>query len=81
LLALSVESDFRQMTLHHLWHAGILSVSTGSDHSVRQRKGETMPRRTDDYHGGGSGWRFSWRIDRLQKLHELGQAVGLTEDS
>jgi hypothetical protein len=41
-----------------------------------------MPRRTDDDHGGGSGWRFSWRIDRLQKLHdELGRAFGLTEDS
>lgn len=40
-----------------------------------------MPRRTDDYHGGGSGWRFSWRIDRLRKLHELGRAFGLTEDS
>jgi hypothetical protein len=34
-----------------------------------------------DYHGGGSGWRFSWRIDRLQKLHELGRAFGLTDGS
>jgi len=41
----------------------------------------TMARRTDDYHGGGSGWRFSWRIDRLQKMHELGRAFGLTDDS
>jgi hypothetical protein len=40
-----------------------------------------MPRRNDDYHGGGSGWRFSWRIDRLRKLHELGRAFELTEDS
>jgi hypothetical protein len=40
-----------------------------------------MPKRTDDYHGGGSGWRFSWRIDRLHALHELGRAFGLTEDS
>jgi len=40
-----------------------------------------MPRRTDDYRGGGSGWRFSWRIDRLRKLHELGRAFGMTEDS
>ena len=39
-----------------------------------------MPRRDDNYHGG-SGWRFSWRIDRLRKLHELGRAFGLTEDS
>ena len=40
-----------------------------------------MPRRDTDYHGGGSGWRFSWRIDRLRKLHELGRAFELTEDS
>ena len=40
-----------------------------------------MPRRNDEYHGGGSGWRFSWRIDRLRKLHELGRAFDLTEDS
>ena len=40
-----------------------------------------MPRRTDDDHGGGPGWRFSWRIDRLQKVHELGRSFGLTEDS
>ena len=29
----------------------------------------------------GSGWRFAWRIDRLRKLHELGRAFDLTEDS
>ena len=40
-----------------------------------------MPRRDTDYHGGGSGWRFTWRIDRLQKLHELGRAFEVTEDS
>ena len=40
-----------------------------------------MPKRNDDYHGGGSGWRFSWRTDRLQKLHELGRSFELTEDS
>lgn len=40
-----------------------------------------MPRRSNDYHGGGSGWRFSWRQDRLQRLHELGQEFDLTEDS
>ena len=31
-------------------------------------------------HGGGSGWRFSWRPDRMQRLHELGQEFELTED-
>ena len=40
-----------------------------------------MPKRSDDYHGGGSGWRFEWRPDRLQRLHELGQDFDLTEDS
>jgi hypothetical protein len=40
-----------------------------------------MPRRSSDYHGGGSGWRFSWRPDRMQRLHELGQEFDLTEDS
>jgi len=39
-----------------------------------------MPRRSDDYHGGG-GWRFSWRPDRMQRLHELGQEFDLTEDA
>ncbi len=34
-----------------------------------------------DYHGGGSGWRFSWRPDRMQRLHELGRAFELTEDA
>jgi len=40
-----------------------------------------MPKRTDDDHSGGSGWRFSWRIDRQQKLHALGRAFALTEES
>ena len=40
-----------------------------------------MPRRTDDYHGGGPGWRFSWRSDRLQKMHVLGRAFGPTDDA
>jgi hypothetical protein len=39
-----------------------------------------MPKRSDDYHGGGSGWRFSWRPDRMQRLHELGQEFDLTDD-
>jgi hypothetical protein len=30
---------------------------------------------------GRSGWRFEWRPDRLQRLHELGRAFELTEDS
>ncbi len=38
-----------------------------------------MPQRSDNYHGGG-GWRFSWRPDRMQRLHELGQEFDLTED-
>ena len=38
-----------------------------------------MPQRSDAYHGG-SGWRFTWRPDRMQRLHELGQAFELTED-
>lgn len=40
-----------------------------------------MPRRSDDYHGGGSGWRFAWRDDRLHQLHELGRDFGMTEDA
>jgi hypothetical protein len=43
-------------------------------------KGSAMPRRIDDYHGGGSGWRFSWRIEHLQKLKEPGRPFGLIED-
>jgi hypothetical protein len=32
-------------------------------------------------HGGGGDWRFRWRPDRRQKLHELGRAFELTEDA
>ena len=38
-------------------------------------------RRDNDDHGGGSRLRTSWRIDRLQKMHELGRAFGLTDDA
>ena len=31
--------------------------------------------------GAEAGRRFSWRADRRQKLHELGRAFGLTDDS
>jgi hypothetical protein len=39
--------------------------------------------RGSDGRGGltGSGWRFSWRPDRLRRLHELGDTFGLTEES
>jgi hypothetical protein len=38
--------------------------------------------RTDDRCGfNRGGWRFSWRPDRLQKLHDLGRSFDLTEDS
>ena len=38
-----------------------------------------MPQQSASYHGG-SGWRFSWRPNRMQRSHELGQDFALTED-
>ncbi len=40
-----------------------------------------MPKSNDHSGFSRSGWRFSWRPDRLRRLHDLGMTFELTEDT